>query len=371
MNSPSRVPGRCFSAACLWAALVLTTAVLWWPRAPASAEPEVLAGGPAVSFFLEPDDGRKPLLEAIRRARESIDVTMYHLTDFKEAGSRETKSRHRHTIVQALVEKARQGVQVRLILDRRSAKEEVVGALTRAGAGVHISSPVFEYSHQKSLLIDGREALILSMNLTPGTFKHTRDYGVITRDPDVVREVRLVFDSDFSLREPPPPLPATPEVSNPYLVWSPVNSRKRLSDLLASARSTVILTTEHFTDRDIIGQLKSLAQGGVDVRIVLPARPAGLADPEGNRKAIEELKALARIRTLTPPYSKDYPYIHGKMMVVDGARAYVGSENLSPTSLEKNRELGILISDPEALARLQSAFDQDFGKGITPPGGRE
>ena len=30
--------------------------------------------------------------------------------------------------------------------------------------------------------------------------------------------------------------------------------------------------------------------------------------------------------------------------------------------------MGILISDPEALARLQSAFDQDFGKGITPPG---
>ena len=104
---------------------------------------------------------------------------------------------------------------------------------------------------------------------------------------------------------------------------------------------------------------------------MLPARPAGLADPEGNRKAIEELKAVARIRTLAPPYSKDYPYIHGKMMIVDGARAYVGSENLSPTSLEKNRELGILISDAEALARLQSAFDQDFGKGITPPGGRE
>jgi phosphatidylserine/phosphatidylglycerophosphate/cardiolipin synthase-like enzyme len=53
-------------------------------------------------------------------------------------------------------------------------------------------------------------------------------------------------------------------------------------------------------------------------------------------------------------------YMHGKQVIVDGLQAFVGSENLTNTSLIQNRELGILFTDSRMIARLQSIFTSDF-----------
>jgi cardiolipin synthase len=53
-------------------------------------------------------------------------------------------------------------------------------------------------------------------------------------------------------------------------------------------------------------------------------------------------------------------YMHAKMMLVDGQRAFVGSENISTASLERNRELGILVSDQKVLSTLQQTFQLDW-----------
>ena len=52
--------------------------------------------------------------------------------------------------------------------------------------------------------------------------------------------------------------------------------------------------------------------------------------------------------------------MHGKQVIADGVEAFVGSENLTNTSLIQNRELGTLFNDPGMIARLQSVFDSDF-----------
>jgi cardiolipin synthase len=54
------------------------------------------------------------------------------------------------------------------------------------------------------------------------------------------------------------------------------------------------------------------------------------------------------------------PYMHAKLVVMDGAVAFVGSENFSSTSLDENRELGITIGEPQALASLSHVFAQDW-----------
>jgi phosphatidylserine/phosphatidylglycerophosphate/cardiolipin synthase-like enzyme len=53
-------------------------------------------------------------------------------------------------------------------------------------------------------------------------------------------------------------------------------------------------------------------------------------------------------------------YMHGKQVIADGVRAFVGSENLTNTSLIQNRELGIEFTDAGMIARLQAAFTSDF-----------
>jgi len=46
--------------------------------------------------------------------------------------------------------------------------------------------------------------------------------------------------------------------------------------------------------------------------------------------------------------------------IADGERAFIGSQNLSATSLDQNRELGIIVDDPVNLARLMRTFEADF-----------
>jgi phosphatidylserine/phosphatidylglycerophosphate/cardiolipin synthase-like enzyme len=53
-------------------------------------------------------------------------------------------------------------------------------------------------------------------------------------------------------------------------------------------------------------------------------------------------------------------YIHAKMVLVDGNQAYIGSENASETSLDKNREMGIIIQDSQIIAQLQTTFNNDW-----------
>jgi phosphatidylserine/phosphatidylglycerophosphate/cardiolipin synthase-like enzyme len=51
------------------------------------------------------------------------------------------------------------------------------------------------------------------------------------------------------------------------------------------------------------------------------------------------------------------------VVVADGARAYVGSENLSSTSLDHNREMGLVVTDPSSLEPLMTTFEKDYAAG--------
>ncbi len=54
------------------------------------------------------------------------------------------------------------------------------------------------------------------------------------------------------------------------------------------------------------------------------------------------------------------PYVHAKLLLVDGERAYIGSVNFSAQSMDKNRELGILVSQPDVIERLKGVFETDW-----------
>ena len=56
-------------------------------------------------------------------------------------------------------------------------------------------------------------------------------------------------------------------------------------------------------------------------------------------------------------------YIHGKAIVVDGTTAYVGSQNFSPSSLDADRELGVITTDPAVVTpSLRRAADAIGGR---------
>jgi phosphatidylserine/phosphatidylglycerophosphate/cardiolipin synthase-like enzyme len=60
--------------------------------------------------------------------------------------------------------------------------------------------------------------------------------------------------------------------------------------------------------------------------------------------------------------------LHAKTILADGERAYVGSANLTDTSLHYNFEMGLLIEDRAIVERLEKVFDYVFGFAARPAG---
>lgn len=118
----------------------------------------------------------------------------------------------------------------------------------------------------------------------------------------------------------------------------------------------------------MVCRIQAVAQSPAkpSVRILLSG------DTGSNASAVKTLLGLGlsnlSIRVMpgqpSPPDDSTTPqtplYMHGKQVIADGVQAFVGSENLTNTSLIQNRELGTLFTDPGMIARLQSVFTSDF-----------
>ena len=152
----------------------------------------VQAGTSAVTrsgpLIVEPGGGFSPVYRLLSGARRSIDVTMYEFSD--------TTAEH------DLAAAAERGVRVRVILDRRE-RSVNSGAYSYLGShrvAVTWSSPDYRYTHQKTVIIDGTTAVIMTANLTSRYYATSRDFLVIDTERADVSAITAVFDADFSGR---------------------------------------------------------------------------------------------------------------------------------------------------------------------------
>jgi cardiolipin synthase A/B len=213
------------------------------------------------------------------------------------------------------------------------------------------SSPAFQLTHEKSLVVDGKSALIMTLNLVHSAFTRNREYGIITHDPVEVREVLEGFNADWSRTKLTPP-------AHSALLWSPVDSRQKLLTFIDGARQSLVLEQEEMQDVEIQRHLADAAKRGVAVRalVAAPFADSGGADP--NLRGERQLESAgATVRTL------DQPTLHAKMWLADGGRAIVGSVNVSKSSLDDNRELAIEVSDPAIIRRIAQTFEKDWAVG--------
>ncbi len=308
-------------------------------RVGAAAAPVVRlgAGIRGVGLIVEPDDGVRGLTRAIRDANRSIWLTQYMLTN--------------KTILRALEYAHAWGVDVRVILERRpygaltNPNLAAYNSLMAADIPVHWSSSRFRLTHEKGMLVDGATAYVMTTNFTRASFNSNREFDVVDRDPRDVAAVRALFLADWTDR---------PYVAaDPNLPVSPTDARSLTQSLILSARHTLDIYAEELQDAAIARDLAAAARRGVRVRLILPA-PVG-ADLDAPAVAVI---TVAGARVYRMPRSR--LYAHAKAIVVDGRRAFVGSQNLSSASLDANRELGVILSDPAAIATIEATFAGDW-----------
>jgi len=92
-----------------------------------------------------------------------------------------------------------------------------------------------------------------------------------------------------------------------------------------------------------------------------------MTDRGSYRRELDRLRAAGAQLALYPASAA--LYIHAKVVLADygtvGARVFIGSENFSRASLTRNRELGLIISDPGVMAAINTTLSADFAGGQT------
>jgi phosphatidylserine/phosphatidylglycerophosphate/cardiolipin synthase-like enzyme len=298
------------------------------------------------TLIVQPDDGRSLVLQILGAAKKSIDLTIYEISDPQ--------------VMAALTSAQARGVVVRVLYNWFSFSPRMqqtditpaVAALTKAKIQCKEAPKVFEVTHEKAFVVDGTTAIIMSFNLTADYFGGTRDFGIVTTVPAEVAEVASVFEADWSGKAITPKEPA--------LVWSPVNSRTRLTALILGARSTLDIYCEEAEDPGTLGAMVAAAKRGVKVRFIA-AVLSGEGKLNGNARGVTTMLAGG-----ISANCKSFLYIHGKMILADAgspqAQAYIGSENFSCVSLGDNRECGIIVTEPAILQRLEATYKSDWAQ---------
>ncbi len=290
-----------------------------------------------MSLRTEPADGYDSVDELIAHAGHTIDLTMYELAD--------------DHVEAELVAARRRGVAVRVLLDRAyggaSVNRAAFSMLEVSGVPVRWGSDTVIF-HQKTLTVDGDVSAVMTGNLTSREYTTTRDFVVIDRNPAAVSAIETVFASDWN-RAPVEPGPAVDG-----LVWSP-GSAKELVTLIDSAHHSLIIENEEMDSVPIESSLEAASRRGVHVEVAMTADP-------GWDSAFTDLTD-AGVRVATYPDAPGDLYLHAKAIVVDGTVAFIGSQNFSTSSLEYNRELGVITSDPAVVDPVLHTLTSDFDGG--------
>ncbi len=316
------------------------------------------------------------LFEALKGARRSIHLE-YYIFENDRLGRR---------VAKILMNKAREGVEVRLIYDGVGTlwtEGWIFRKMRQAGVNVECFMPVafpwlssrLNYrNHRKIAVIDGEVAYTGGINVAERYLAGTRLgrwrdvhlkiegeavnllQAVFITDWRFVRRKELLRAEDYfgeSTVEEVCPMQIA--VSGPDSDWSAI--MQAFFSAITRARSRIYISTPYFTpDGALLTAMKVAALSGVDVRLLIPARSDSRLVYWATRSYVEELLE-AGIKV----YMYQAGFNHSKVVIIDGEFCSVGSANMDVRSFEDNFEVSALIYDRKLAGELEESFHRDLG----------
>jgi len=301
-------------------------------------------GANDVDVFVEPDAGYQVITDAISSAKKSVWVQVYLLTE--------------PNVISALQSAAKKGKDVRVMLEDNpyggggAAKpQETMDKLKAAGAQAKATNPKYRLTHSKLMILDGTTAYIMTANLTKSALGGSssaanREYGIIDKNPQDVKVLIDMFNADWDRKDF--------SFDNPNLVLSPLNSRSHFLSIINNSKKTLLVEAEEMQDDEVENALIAAAKRGVQVQVIVP-KPRSMDNNDEGIKHIKKGGVKVKFAGKL--------IMHAKIFIADGQLGFVGSENISTSSLDKNREVGILVTDPDVLSTLQKTFSTDWDTG--------
>ncbi|WP_240125628.1 cardiolipin synthase [Thermomonas alba] len=339
-----------------------------------------LAPSTARAVQLLVDGGSKypALLEAIAAARDHVHLE-YYIYQPDRTGT---------ALREALTERARAGVKVRLLLDAvgsKQASRRFFAPLLAAGGELAWFHPVRPWTlwkrpwmnlrtHRKLAIIDGRIGFIGGINITDEEDERLREDAFrdlhLRVEGDIVRSLQEVFVEDWAYateradfvgavaRAMPSPLPGSIHAqllaSGPDSRWEPIH-RMYVSAIHAATRR-VWLTTPYFVPGEAaMMALTSAALGGLDVRLLVPKKSDSRLVTWCVRSYFDDLLAAG-----VKVYEYGPRMLHSKALLVDDRLAIIGSANFDHRSFRLNFEASLLFDDAGVATMLAEQIEREF-----------
>lgn len=344
----------------------------------------------SIKVYADGDSFYKDLLEAIAQAQHHLHLE-YYIWKSDGVGTR---------IRDALVERAKAGVKVRVLIDNigsNSTRDAFFAPLEAAGGEVawfnrprwgRLRLKYLNFrTHRKIVVVDGRVAFTGGMNVTddhssaggsggggsgassPGNSARQgwRDTSLrVTGAP--AAQLQMVFLDDWMFsygrcQVLPEFFPELPEATGPYVqvvssgpdleTWA---IHRVLFNAIANARSSVTITTAYFVpDESMLSALVAAALRGVQVRIMVPTASDSKIVTAAGRTYFDELtRAGVEIQQYGPIM------LHAKTAVFDDVVSVIGTANFDNRSFKLNFEVVAVVYSADVAKELNARYDADL-----------
>ncbi|MCM1347831.1 MAG: cardiolipin synthase [Firmicutes bacterium] len=326
--------------------------------------------------FHHGDEKFKALLADIAKARHYIHLQYYIIED----------DRVGNQLREALIEKAQQGVKVRVIYDDFGCwgvKRDFFKSMQNAGIDIHpffkVAFPPFATrinwrNHRKLAIIDGRIGYIGGMNVADRYIDGGKNFGC-WRDTHMrvigpaVAAIEYSFAVDWSfmgqdLLEVPVDISVPQNIGEPagmqMLRCGPTNEWSDISlymlKAIGNAKKRVYIQTPYFLPPDaMLNALQAAALARVDVRVMMPLKSDSFTLTYASYSYIMEcLRAGIKI------YLFEAGMLHSKTMIIDDRLCAIGSANIDFRSFEHNFEDTMFIFSHKINANLRHQFMEDL-----------
>ncbi|MDD4922769.1 MAG: cardiolipin synthase [Bacteroidales bacterium] len=329
--------------------------------------------GNSVELFTDGREKFDRLFEDIRKARKHIHLDYYIIEQCKIG----------YELQHLLIEKAKEGVEVRLIYDDIGSwktKKRFFREMQDAGVQVYpflkvllpYLSPKFNYrNHRKIVVIDGEIGYTGGFNVADryidgGNFAFWRDSHVRIEGKAVYGlQTAFLIDWFFVSRSLLTSKYYFPDLnehgnclvqtvtSGPDTDWE--NIMQGIFSVLTKAKKYVYIQTPYFLPNEsLLTALQTAALSGVDVRLMVPAKSDTWVALKGMQSYLAEIMEAG-----VKVYFYQDGFLHAKTLVSDDIISTVGSTNLDYRSFEFNFEMNAFIYNKDFGKKMKSLFLKD------------
>lgn len=317
------------------------------------------------------------MLSAIKLAKRTINLEFYIYWDGQIG----------RTFAEALAERARAGVQVKVILDAvgsATMSRQLIDFLTRNGVDVEWYHPLRWYTlsrfnhrtHRKLLIVDGRIGFSGGVGIADNWLgdadsrEHWRETMIRVEGP-VVTQMQFAFMDNWvkSRGELLTGLDYFPEVERAgdqltqVIKSSPSEGSSTVKLLyiisIVSATKSIFISNAYFVpDRDTIRALEGAVRRGVDVRVIVPGEHTDVPLVRQASRVHYEWLLRRGIRI----FEYQPTMMHAKTMTVDGMWTTIGSSNFDDRSFRLNDEVNVNVYDAGTAKRMEEIFFEDLAR---------